>query len=72
MSDPLVPGSLAVSQENLYCVEKSTVTDTLQNESQELEMQGHTFKAVIPESYHLPECMEPQKDWPCKQCWEKP
>ena len=19
---------------------------------------------------HLPECMEPQTDWPCKQCWE--
>lgn len=26
--------------------------------------------AVIAEPYHLRECMEPQKDWPCKQCWE--
>jgi hypothetical protein len=21
-------------------------------------------------SNHFPECMEPQVDWPCKQCWE--
>ena len=29
-----------------------------------------TLNTMIAEPYHLPECMEPQKEWPCKQCWE--
>lgn len=71
--DALVRDSLAASQENLHSVEKSTVSHsqertengtgltrgTLQNESQELEMQGHHLEAVITHPYnpyHLPEC----------------
>jgi len=54
--DTLGRDSLAASQENLYSVEKPTVPGTLQNESQELEMQDQLPEAVITEPYHLPEC----------------
>lgn len=47
---------MAIGQENLHSVDKSTLPDSLQNESQELEMQGNPLEAVITKPYHLPEC----------------